>query len=102
MEFVTLSIGNDAAVEDDESFTLTLSSDEPDAIVNASLSATKQTVVGLALQVAFACAGCTHAKYHRALELALGLHTVTPDQYHKTLEIMAPHVSALLDKFDDL
>ena len=59
---------------------------------------TKQTVVGLALQVAFACAGCTHAKYHRALELALGLHTATPDQYHKTLEIMAPHVSALLDE----
>ena len=59
---------------------------------------TKQTVVGLALQVAFACAGCTHAKYHRALELALGMHTVTPDQYHKTLEIMAPHVSALLDE----
>ena len=59
---------------------------------------TKQTVVGLALQVAFACAGCTHAKYHRALELALGLHTVTLHQYHKTLEIMALHVSALLDE----
>ena len=47
-----------------------------------------QTVVGLALQVAFACAGCTHAKYHRALELGLGLRVVTETQYHKTLELM--------------
>ena len=45
VEFVTLSIGNDAAVEGDESFTLTLSSDEPDAIVNASLSVATITIL---------------------------------------------------------
>ena len=36
---ITVSITNDAAVEDDESFTLTLSSGDPDAaMVNASVA----------------------------------------------------------------
>jgi len=57
----------------------------------------KQPLLSIALQVAFICAGCTHADYTKVLGKALGMCTVSEKDFYATLELMYPHCKAILD-----
>ena len=57
----------------------------------------EQPLLSIALQVAFVCAGCTHAHYTKVLGKALGMCSVDEKDFYKTLEIMYPHCKAILD-----
>ena len=58
---------------------------------------TNQPVLGLMLQIAYVTAGCSYSRYHRSLELAMGMHIVSEHQFYQTLEFIAPVVKQLLD-----
>jgi hypothetical protein len=60
--------------------------------------ATQQTLVGLALQVAFIAAGCTHAQYQKVLAHAFGMYAVSQQQFYSTLKCMYPHVNSMVDE----
>ena len=57
----------------------------------------KHLLLNIALQVAFICAGCTHADYTKVLGKALGMCTVKEHEFYATLELMYPHCKAILD-----
>ena len=54
--------------------------------------------ISMCVQVAFIVAGCTHAVYHRALKLALGIQAVCMKTFLKTIETMYPVVKEILDE----
>ena len=54
-------------------------------------------LVGLALQVAFIAAGCTHAQYQKVLAHAFGMYAVFQQQFYNTLKRMYPHVKSMVD-----
>ena len=54
--------------------------------------------VGMAVQVAFIVAGCTHATYYRALKLALGIDAVSAPTFMYTIELMYPVVKEMVDE----
>ena len=56
------------------------------------------TKIGVAVQVAFVVAGCTHATYCKALRYALGIDAVCADTFMSTLVKMYPVVKQLLDE----
>ena len=60
--------------------------------------ASQQTAVGVALQVSFIAAGCTHAQYEKVLAHALGMCSVSHQQFEATLERMYPHVKCMVDE----
>ena len=57
----------------------------------------EQPLLSIALQVAFICAGCTHAHYTKVLEKALGMCTVNEKEFYHTLELMYPYTKEILD-----
>ena len=64
---------------------------------SAHHEASKQTVLGLTLQVAFIAAGSNYAQYQKVLGHALGMFAVSPWQFYETLKCMYPHVKSMLD-----
>ena len=63
--------------------------------VSTSMCST-QPLVSIALQVAFVCAGCTHAHYTKVLERAMGMCAVNEKEFYNTIGLMQPHVKAIL------
>ena len=57
----------------------------------------EQPLLSISLQVAFICAGCTHANYTKVLEKALGMCTVNEKEFYHTLELMYPYTKEILD-----
>lgn len=53
--------------------------------------------IGMAVQVAFIVAGCTHATYYRALKLALGIDAVSAPTFMNTIQVMYPIVKGMVD-----
>ena len=62
------------------------------------LLSTKLLLVGLALQVAFIAAGCTHVQYLKVLAHAFGMYAVSQQQFYRTLKCMYPHVKSMVDE----
>ena len=54
--------------------------------------------VSLAMQVAFICAGCTHAQYHKVLGLGLGMKKMSSATFQRTLKLMYPVVKSMIDE----
>ena len=55
------------------------------------------TKIGVAVQVAFIVAGCTHATYCKALRCALGIDAVGASAFMSTIVKMYPVVKQLVD-----
>lgn len=64
----------------------------------SSLKCDGTTKIGVAVQVAFIVAGCTHATYYKALRYALGIDAVCGDTFMSTIVKMYPVVKQLLDE----
>ena len=64
----------------------------------SSLKCEGTTKIGVAVQVAFIVAGCTHATYCRALRYTLGIDTVCADTFMSTIVKMYPVVKQLVDE----
>ena len=54
--------------------------------------------VGMAVQVAFLIAGCTHITYFKVLKHALGINAVDGFDFQKTLRILYPVVKLMVDR----
>ena len=54
--------------------------------------------VGMAVQVVFIVAGCTHATYYRALKHALGIDAVSAPTFMHTIEPMHPVVKEMVEE----
>ena len=67
-----------------------------EALANCGRSGSSD--ISIAVQVAFIVAGCTHAVYCKALQLALGMHTVSKVVFMETIQKMHPVVEAMLNE----
>ena len=58
------------------------------------------TEVGVAVQVAFIIAGCTHSTYmyYRVLQQGLGMDAMQPSTFMSTIKRMHPVVKAMVDE----
>ena len=59
------------------------------------------TEIGMAVQVAFIIAGCTHTTYFKTLKGALGIDAVCPQIFQYTIEMMYPVVKGMLNAMCD-
>lgn len=57
------------------------------------------TETSMAIQVAFIVAGCTHATYCKALQHALGMHTVSAATFTDTIKKMHPIVEGMVKEW---
>ena len=55
------------------------------------------TEIGIAAQVAFIIAGCTHITYYKVLKNMLGIEAVTLRSFHSTVRLMYPIVVGIVD-----
>ena len=57
----------------------------------------KRTVVGLALAVAFIISGHGFAKFSKTLNQYLGISALSKQRYYEIIQLMYPHISAILN-----
>ena len=65
---------------------------------SANVALSKQTVVSLALQVAFVAAGCAHAQYGKVLKQNLGMSVVNMATFFDTIKRLHPVVHKMLSE----
>ena len=58
----------------------------------------RSTEIGIAIQVAFIVAGCTHMTYYKTLKHALGINAVPWCDFQSTIEMLYPVVKLMLDR----
>lgn len=58
----------------------------------------KQTVVGLALAVAFIISGHGFAKFNKTLNQYLGISALSKQQYYEVIQLMYPHITGILNQ----
>ena len=58
----------------------------------------RSTEIGIAIQVAFIVAGCTHITYYKTLKHALGINAVPWCDFQSTIEMLYPVVKLMVDR----
>ena len=56
-----------------------------------------RTDVGIAAQVAFITAGCTHATYYKVLHQAMGIEAVHDSKFMSTIQTLHPVVGTMVN-----
>ena len=66
-------------------------------VFQTHVSHENKNVISTCVQVAFLCAGSTHAVYYKTLKNALGFEAVSAPSFMDTIHSMHPIVKSMLD-----
>ena len=65
------------------------------------VEASRRTVVGLALAVAFIVSGHGFAKFHRTLNQCLGIQAISKNRFFEVVKLIYPHIQDILTEMCD-
>ena len=65
------------------------------------VEASRRTVVGLALAVAFIVPGHGFAKFHRTLNQCLGIQAISKNWFFEVVKLIYPHIHDILTEMCD-
>ena len=65
------------------------------------VEASRRTVVGLALAVAFIVSGHGFAKFHRTLNQCLGIQAISKNRFFEVVKLIYPHIHDILTEMCD-
>ena len=65
------------------------------------VQASRRTVVGLAIAVAFIVSGHGFAKFHRTLNQCLGIQAISKNRFFEVVKLIYPHIQDILTEMCD-
>ena len=68
---------------------------------SAMVEASRRTVVGLALAVAFIVSGHGYAKFNRTLNQCLGMQAISKNRFYEVIKLIYPHIHEILTEMSD-